>query len=50
MPYVCESLIIEQDGKLVALVYPDIDNAQHSNISGHALETLMEENLSLIHI
>ena len=48
MPYVCESLIIEQDGKLVALVYPDIDNAQHSNISGHALETLMEENISTL--
>ena len=48
MPYVCESLIIEQDGKLVALVYPDIENAQHSNISGHALETLMEENISAL--
>ena len=48
MPYVCESLIIEQDGKLVALVYPDIENAQHSNISGHALETLMEENISTL--
>jgi DNA topoisomerase-2 len=48
MPYVCESLIIEQDGKLVALIYPDIENAQHSNISGHALETLMEENISTL--
>lgn len=48
MPYVCESLIIEQDGKLVALVYPDIENAQHSNIFGHALETLMEENISTL--
>ena len=48
MPYVCESPIIEQDGKLVALVYPDIENAQHSNISGHALETLMEENISTL--
>ena len=27
---------------------PDIDNAQHSNISGHALETLMEENISTL--
>ena len=48
MRYVCESLIIEQDGKLVALVYPDIENEQHSNILGHALESLMEENISTL--
>ena len=46
MPYVCESLIVEQDHKLIALVYPDIENAQLSNLSRHALEAQMEENIA----
>ena len=46
MPYVCESLIVEQEGKLVALVYPDIENAQRSNLTGHALEAQMEEDIT----
>ena len=48
MPYVCESLIVEQEGKLVALVYPDIENAQRSNLAGHALETQMEEDIAAL--
>ncbi len=47
MPYVCESLIVEQEGKLVALIYPDLENAQRSNISGRTdIETLMNENIA----
>lgn len=35
--------------KLVQLSFtPDIENAQHSNIPGHALETLVEENISTL--
>ena len=48
MPYVCESLIVEQEDKLVALVYPDLENAQQSNLSGHALESQMEENIAAL--
>ena len=48
MPYVCESLIVEQEGKLFALVYPDIENAQRSNLAGHALETQMEEDIAAL--
>lgn len=48
MPYVCESLIVEQEGKLVALVYPDIENAQRSNLAGHALEAQMEEDIATL--
>ena len=48
MPYVCESLIVEQEGKLVALVYPDIENAQRSNMAGHALEAQMEEDIAAL--
>ena len=48
MPYVCESLIVEQEGKLMALVYPDIENAQRSNLAGHALEAQMEEDIAAL--
>lgn len=48
MPYVCESLIVEQDGKLVALVYPDIENAQRSNLTGKALEAQMEDDITAL--
>lgn len=44
MPYVNESLIVEKDGKLVALIYPDIENAGKSGISTVQLEKLMDEN------
>ncbi len=46
MPYVCESIVIDEEGKLVALIYPDIENAQRSKIAGQALESLMEENIA----
>lgn len=44
MPYVNESLIVEKDGKLVALIYPDIENACKSGISTEQIEKLMDEN------
>lgn len=48
MPYVCESLIVEQDGKLVALIYPDIESAEQSGIAGEQLESVMNENLATL--
>lgn len=46
MPYVCESIVIDDDNKLVALVYPDIDNATAQGISLSDLENLMQENIT----
>ena len=48
MPYVCESIVIDQDNKLVALVYPDIDNATSQGITMEALEAMMQENITLL--
>ena len=44
MPYVSESLIVLQNNKLVALIYPDFDDAQANNLSQADLEKVMEEN------
>lgn len=43
-PYVAESLIILQNDKLVALVYPDNDEAFANRIGESELKEIMEEN------
>lgn len=45
MPYVCESIVIDVDEKLVALVYPDIENATAQGITMSELEKMMEDNI-----
>lgn len=44
MQYVTESIVIEQEGKLTALVYPDFDMLNADKISENELPALMEEN------
>jgi len=43
MPYVVESLVIEDDGGLVALIYPDLEQVAKDNLSHEELEKKMEE-------
>jgi long-chain acyl-CoA synthetase len=42
-PYVIESLVIEQDGKLVALIYPDYNAAEADGIRDQDIEPIMED-------
>lgn len=44
MPFVSESIVIEQEGKLVALIYPDFDNAEKEGITRDRIAEKMEEN------
>ncbi len=44
MPYVMESLVIESNGRLHALVYPDYEAVDHEKFNQRELENLMEEN------
>lgn len=44
MPFVNESIIIEKDGKLYGLVYPDYEAVDAACISTKDLEVVMEEN------
>lgn len=48
MPYVSESLVVLQNNKLVALIYPDFDDAQANNLSQADLEKAMEENRMML--
>lgn len=42
MPYVAESLVVEREGKLVALVYPDYDALDRFDVPLSAMDDTME--------
>lgn len=42
MPYVAESVVVERDGRLVALVYPDSGQTDADNISDAEMPRIME--------
>ncbi len=42
MPFVSESLVVEREGRLVALVYPDYEAADRLGVSGSDLDSAME--------
>lgn len=44
MPYVAESIIVQQNEKLVGLVYPDFDDAFANGLKAEDMERVMEEN------
>ena len=48
MPYIGESLIVERNGKLVALIYPDIENAKRQNMSDSDLANAMKQNVATL--
>ena len=44
LPFVGESLVIEQKGKLFALVYPDLERVDHLRLDERELVQRMEKN------
>ena len=48
MPYVIESLVIDADGKLVALVYPDMELAENDGLDRDTVLKKMEENIAAV--
>ena len=44
LPYVAESIIVQQNEKLVGLVYPDFDDAFAHGLKTEDIEQVMEEN------
>ncbi len=44
LPYVMESLVVERDGKLTALVFPDFETMDIDGISSDELPNIMENN------
>jgi long-chain acyl-CoA synthetase len=48
LPFVMESLVLERNQRLEALVYPDYDAADHAGISHDDLEAIMQENKDVL--
>ncbi len=48
MPYVIESLVVDANGKLMALVYPDVELAGKDGLDNAALLKKMEENIAAV--
>lgn len=48
LPYVSESIIVQQNDKLVGLVYPDFDDAFANGLKAEDMERVMEENRVLL--
>ena len=48
LPYVNESLVIDDNGRLTALVHPDFDAARSQNLYREDLEKIMADNLTLL--
>ena len=44
LPLVLESVVIQRDQKLVALIHPDFDEVHNMGLSDDDLQTLMEQN------
>lgn len=45
LPYVNESLVIDDGGALVALIHPDFEAANDQHLDDEALEKIMDDNL-----
>ncbi len=48
MPYVLESLVLQKDTRLIALVCPDFEAVDADKLSQEQLEVVMEENRKLV--
>jgi long-chain acyl-CoA synthetase len=44
LPYVNDSLVVERNGKLIALVYPDYETAKQNDVSSDDLRKIMDAN------
>lgn len=48
LPMVAESLVVDDHGKLVALIHPDYDAARRENMDDAAIEALMKKNVATL--
>ncbi len=48
LPYVTESLVIDDHGKLVALIVPDMDAAQAKNLNAEELEKIFDQGIKTV--
>lgn len=50
LPFVAESLVIDNQGSLEALIYPDMDACASQKIDRRKIEEIMEQNMNTLNI
>ena len=48
LPYVEESIVVQKDGKIIALIHPNYQEAMERKISNEEIEKIMKENLKTL--
>lgn len=48
LQFVAESIVVDRDGKLVALVYPDYEAAKKAHVSREKIDEIMDYNLTTL--
>lgn len=48
LPYVAESLVIDNNGELEALIYPDMEACEHQKMDREEIENIMDQNMELL--
>lgn len=48
LPYVAESLVVEKNGKLTAIIYPDLELMKHAGIAENEIEALMQSQIKTL--
>lgn len=46
MPYVGESVVVDRNGKLVALIYPDMELVTRENLSSDRIKAIINDNVA----
>ena len=48
LPYVAESIVLQRDTKIIALIVPNMDALDKAGLNADALEAIMKQNISLL--
>ena len=48
LPYISESLVVQRNNRLIALVYPDYAALKDDDISEQAIDAIMESNRTIL--
>ena len=48
LPYVAESIVLQRDSHIIALIVPDMDALDKGGLNADALEAIMKQNIALL--
>ena len=48
LPYVAESIVLQRDTKIIALIVPNMDALDKAGLNADALEAIMKQNITLL--